>query len=188
MGNNSDNLDTEFSLFKPNTEEWKLIPGHENYMVSSQGRVRRCTKSKGGQTENPNGLMKPRVTRKGYVKIHIDGKNRRIAHLVLLTFKEPRPEGTVCCHLNDIGIDNRVFNLRWDTMKGNLDDLPFTQGTPRVGTGRPEVGEVARMPKHQRELDYLNELAANRGKKYKELYNNTPTKYDDPKDYRNAAE
>lgn len=42
--------------------------------------------------------------------------------LVLEAFVGPCPEGMECCHANDIGTDNNLTNLRWDTHKSNIED------------------------------------------------------------------
>lgn len=47
---------------------------------------------------------------------------RMVHHLVLEAFVGPCPPGMECCHENDIGTDNRLTNLRWDTHKSNIDD------------------------------------------------------------------
>jgi len=55
-----------------------------------------------------------------------------VHHLVLEVFVGPRPEGTVACHNNGDGYDNRVRNLRWDTRKANAAGTRFAMGCTAI--------------------------------------------------------
>ncbi len=58
------------------------------------------------------------------VRVPISGKRRtRFVHrLVLEAFCGPCPKGMVTRHLNDVGTDNRLENLKWGTHKENGED------------------------------------------------------------------
>ena len=110
-------------------EIFKYIPGYEGvYKVSNFGRVLRCDKNK---------FMKSTPTKHGYnfVGLCRNGvKKRRPVHqLVMEAFVGPRPKGLVCCHNNGIHHDNRLENLRYDSMYENAMD--------RIKHGRSLPGE-----------------------------------------------
>jgi hypothetical protein len=69
--------------------------------------------------------MKPQPCGPGrqYRKLRAGGNpNQRVDHMVLEAFVGPRPDGTECCHSNDIQSDNRLSNLRWATHRENCAD------------------------------------------------------------------
>jgi hypothetical protein len=99
-------------------EEWRAVPGVEQYLVSSEGRVAR--------------LMKTDPPSSRYVRINVrDAVGRLKAHLahvwVLEAFVGPRPPGALARHLNDVKDDNRLENLEWGTPVQNIEDA-FTNG------------------------------------------------------------
>lgn len=114
------------------TEVWKDIEGWEDrYQVSDHGRVRskdvhqvdrlgRSWRKKGtihGVHKKPNGYVYVNLSRGGR-------KQRRYVHqLVLETFVGPRPAGYEACHANGVRDDNRLSNLRWDTVSENRLDI-----------------------------------------------------------------
>lgn len=56
----------------------------------------------------------------------------KVAHLVLWAFVGPRPDGQEACHWNGVRHDNRLANLRWDTIAANRADSR-RHGTLPVG-------------------------------------------------------
>lgn len=115
-----------------NIERWKPVVGFEGlYEVSDQGRVkslaRTVTNSRGVAQEYEEKILGLEKEPRGYVRACLskDGKRtkRRVHVMVLESFVGPRPAGMVACHENDIGSDNRVENLRWDTQKGNIENM-----------------------------------------------------------------
>lgn len=113
-------------------EIWKPVVGWEgHYEVSDAGRVRsldvdrldkngRAWRKKGsihGQHAKPNGYI--------YVNLKSSPrKKRRYVHqLVLESFVGPRPDGHEACHDNGDRSDNRLENLRWDTISENRLDI-----------------------------------------------------------------
>lgn len=97
-------------------EEWRTIPGHTDYEVSSLGRVRsykRC---------GPDGipmLFSGRPDPTGYPRATVDGKLYYIHRLVALAWHGPRPDGMQIDHVNHQRNDNRPENLRYVTYDEN---------------------------------------------------------------------
>ncbi|MCV7100052.1 NUMOD4 motif-containing HNH endonuclease [Mycobacterium palustre] len=115
-------------------ERWLSIPGWEGfYEVSDLGRVRSVDRVIVHPISGPSALkgriLKQSPTSDGghLVVTLVDsiGGRRRVAkvhHLVLEAFVGPRPHGMESCHRNDIGTDNSLTNLRWDTRSSNVRD------------------------------------------------------------------
>lgn len=113
-------------------EQWRDIPTWETrYQVSDQGRVRSKdirTTDKNGRKWNKTGTIHgTHKKRNGYVYVNLKAaprKQRRYVHqLVLEAFVGPRPEGAEACHNNGNRADNRLENLRWDTVSENRLDI-----------------------------------------------------------------
>lgn len=117
---------------QPTNEQWRDIPEWEGlYQVSDLGRVRSL------DTIKTDSLGRPRPGRgrslsadtkpNGYVYVNLKDKprkRRRYVHqLVLEAFVGPRPEGHEACHVNGERGDNRLTNLRWDTISENRLDI-----------------------------------------------------------------
>lgn len=101
-------------------EEWRALPGYEGYEVSNFGRVRSYKKYK-------RPVILRQKQKDGYRFVCLVGRDgtspyRPVHHLVLETFVGPRPTGMETRHLNDVGIDNRLENLRWGTKTENQAD------------------------------------------------------------------
>ena len=59
-----------------------------------------------------------------------------IHNLVLLAFVGPCPKGQTACHNNGVPKDNRLSNLRWDTVSNNMKDK-VRHGTQTRGESHP---------------------------------------------------
>ena len=112
-------------------EQWRPITGYKGaYEVSDQGRVRSVTRTittAHGRTRTYKGQIKEPTVRDGgrlVVSLQVDGQARArlVSHLVAEAFLGERPQGMVVCHNNGNPADNRLGNLRYDTMAGNMHD------------------------------------------------------------------
>lgn len=96
-------------------EEWRPIPGHEDYMISNLGRIM----GKGGW------LLRSALRSYGgrkYIHVILDGKTERVHRLVALAYLEnddPERKREVH-HKNHITTDNRAVNLEWCDRSYNL--------------------------------------------------------------------
>lgn len=93
-------------------EEWKVIPGYEDYEVSSLGRIKRGER-----------ILKHGINRGGYehIKLSIDGiiHHKRVHTLVATTFI-PNPENEKeIDHKDGNKRNNSVQNLEWSNRNKN---------------------------------------------------------------------
>lgn len=84
---------------------------HLDILVGTDGTIYK----KDNRKSKPTYELTQGETRKGYVRVYIDGKYYSVHRLVLETFVGPCPEGKTCDHINRIHNDNRLDNLRWVT-------------------------------------------------------------------------
>ena len=100
-------------------EVFKEVPGYEGrYLISDYGRVYSAVSGKMLTLCNYN---------KGHRSVTLfsaEGKPRTygVHILVMKTFKGEPPEGTIICHINGDGSDNRLANLYYGTYKDNRND------------------------------------------------------------------
>jgi hypothetical protein len=99
-------------------EKWLPVVGYEGlYEVSDHGRVWSIRRQQ---------FLKPQFHPKnGKLTVTLPGNPRQhkyIHHLVLEAFVGPCPAGKEACHFNDVGTDNKLTNLRWDTRSANKID------------------------------------------------------------------
>src|SRR5689334_10373035 len=107
--------------------EIREIEGFPGYRVSTEGVVESCWTR--GFNPKLTGTWKPLkggITRgRRYVWLFDQQRDRHIRYvheIVLSTFIGPKPSGMEACHENDVGLDNRLSNLRWDTPAANDED------------------------------------------------------------------
>jgi NUMOD4 motif/HNH endonuclease len=140
-------------------EIWLPVVGWEGrYEVSSRGRVR-------GIGTRSRGIRKPHPSKEGYAQVCLyerpgKTKNMLIHSLVSAAFLGPLPTGKVCCHNDGDRWCNHLFNLRYDSHKGNSADMALH------GTNMP--GEL----NHQAKLtdDAVRQILALKGSKgYREI-------------------
>lgn len=96
----------------------KRIEGYPDYLISDCGVIYSFVRNK---------FLRPDIIKPGgYLRVGLtnqDGRKRFLVHvLVLENFLHKRPEGLVACHNNGDPADNRIENLRWDTVSSNVRD------------------------------------------------------------------
>jgi len=114
-------------------ERWASIPGYEGfYEVSNLGRARGVDRIDARGRRWPGRILSPGMDRYASIGLWRDGKPKTvyIHSTVLLAFVGPRPEGMDACHNDGDATNNRLDNLRWDTVSENRLD------TVRHGTHR----------------------------------------------------
>lgn len=149
----------QFELDLVTEEEWRPIPGNENYLVSNKGRVKGVF----------SGAILAQQNKCGYLRVGlcIPGTGRRKAkvtktvhRLVALAFI-PNPESKPHInHINGIKHDNRAENLEWVTcgenirhawktglMKARIGPSPLTQGERHWGSffKEADIREIHRL-------------------------------------------
>lgn len=115
-------------------ETWKDIDGCPGYQVSNLGRVRSFWKRTGTPPwalwDTPQRILRAwGETRKSggcYLFVNLGtGKTAvRIHKLVADAFLGPCPNGMEICHNDGDSTNNRANNLRYDTRRGNMMDVP----------------------------------------------------------------
>lgn len=102
-------------------ENWKKIPGYEDYSVSNLGRVRRDTYSKASE---PGRILKPAENHAGYLR-HILSKSGKVKQmflhrLVALAFLPNQGEKSQVNHIDGNKKNNNLENLEWVTFSENI--------------------------------------------------------------------
>lgn len=110
-------------------ERWKQF--HEGkskiYFISDYGRIK-SVKKKTDKAMIIKQRLKKHIKKKDgtlherlYVKISVNGKlvNKGVSRLVAEAFIPNSDNLPVVAHINNNPLDNRVFNLRWDSYAGN---------------------------------------------------------------------
>ena len=108
-------------------EIWKQIKGYEGiYQVSNYGRVKsleRFVKTNGsGVRPIRERILKPRVTKNGYVVASLSSKTFNVDRLVLETFY-PIDEKMHTMHIDNDRTNNKLSNLKWGTRKENMQQM-----------------------------------------------------------------
>jgi len=121
------------------SETWRPIPGWEGYYEASDlGRIRSMTRRVPGRRPSgqavPGRVLKLVPGKDGYLTVTLCragiGKPGRVHRLVLLAFTGAPPLGLVGCHNDGDRMNNRLDNLRWDTLAANSQDAVL-HGTNR---------------------------------------------------------
>lgn len=123
------------------SEKWKPIPGYVGYEASDHGRVR--SSRRGDHYLTPRRILRPGVSKtKGAPTALVvslmapDGRprTRRVHQLVMEAFVGPRPDGLVTCHWDGDFRNNRLDNLRYDTLSSNTLDSVRHGTHPRAAS------------------------------------------------------
>jgi hypothetical protein len=96
-------------------EEWKIIKDFENYEISDYGRLKK-------NYQKYFKIIKPNKHRNNYYRYNLWKNSKSVSKLchtlVMFSFEVPNPENKdTIDHVNRIGIDNRLINLRYATRK-----------------------------------------------------------------------
>ena len=136
------------------TENWKVIDGYPNYLISNLGRI------KSVQRVDRLG----RQVKECFMRISTSNGNRSIvtlsncngqktlavSSLVAKAFLGSNPDGLLVCHKNGNSKDDRESNLRYDTQAGNCADK-LKHGTYQygqlIGTSKLTEDDVAEIRK-----------------------------------------
>lgn len=134
----------------------KPIPGFDGYAVDSDGRVWSCHRP-AHMRHLPASWrpLKPHVAPHGYAQVTLfrDGRRhlRHVHSLVLLAWVGPPSEGQQACHNNGVRSDNRLANLRWDSVAANHADkrahgtMPLGEGHGHAKLSESQVAEIRRL-------------------------------------------
>ena len=125
-------------------EEWKIIPGFENYSASTLGRVRR---ERPGMNAKPGVIKKPQHNKKtGYYHLKVsgsEGKRSMSLHRIIATTWIPNPEAKKeVDHVDRDKANNSIANLRWCTRQENIINYAGYRGKGIIATS-PDGEEMA---------------------------------------------
>lgn len=114
------------------SERWLPVVGYEGlYEVSDQGRVKSLARTivrSNGKPHTVSGrIVKLIINSGGYPSAGLSRpgmkkKTLKVHRLVLEAFVGACPPGLIACHWNDEKEDNRLENLRWDSISANQYD------------------------------------------------------------------
>ena len=110
----------EEALASISDDDWKPIPGFENYRINVKGEI----------INRFGKLLKPGKLANGYTHVSLSNKDVKakhmyVHHLVWLTFKGEIPKGLMVCHKDTNRENNALDNLCVMTHKENL-NKPLT--------------------------------------------------------------
>ena len=109
-------------------ENWKDIKGYEGkYQVSDLGRVKSLKRyvfsNFGGKRLVRERILKPRITKNGYVVAALGYNNNKNVHRLVLETFCPIDEKMDTMHIDNDRTNNRLDNLKWGTRKENLQQM-----------------------------------------------------------------
>ena len=124
-------------------EQFKIIPGFENYSVSTNGRIRRETP---GSNAKVGVIKNAQVNKKtGYTHCKVsgsEGKRSVSIHRLVAEAFIPNPLGLrEIDHIDRNKENNHVHNLRWVTRRENMKNIIGKKALCRVLAYPPDGGE-----------------------------------------------
>lgn len=132
-------------------EVWKDVVGYEGlYQVSNYGRLksltRRCRIPSNKFISVPCERILVSDIINGYCKIHIckNGKAHKTSiHRIEMLAFTPNPNNKPCVdHIDGNRGNNCLYNLRWSTVKENMNNVVTTSKISKNRTGRPMPQET----------------------------------------------
>lgn len=133
-------------------EIWKDIPNYKGYyQVSSLGRVksldRTITYSNGKEVYTKGKIIKQSKDSHNRLRLILNKngtKKNYFAHsLVALSFIGEKPDNYIVAHCNGDNNDNRLSNLRYDTIKENSIDMYRHGG--KVSIGKLSIDDIMKI-------------------------------------------
>lgn len=129
-------------------EQWKDIEGYEGlYQVSNLGRIK-CIRVITGRdriTKCKNLILKPEITRTGYLRISLQYgiKSRKLIHRLVAESFIPNPNNLpeVNHRIGDKA-DNRASNLEWVTKSSNIKHAFAIGLKSNAGIKNPFFGKI----------------------------------------------
>lgn len=139
-------------------ETWRDIPGYEGlYQASTLGRVRsvdRYIKYSNGREVFTKGKMLSLTLSKGNGRLQVNlSKNGKVEKtrpyvLVMLAFVGECPDNMEICHINGVKTDDRLENLKYDTISENrIDNYRYGSKNNRGKLSIEEVLEIRKLYK-----------------------------------------
>lgn len=80
----------------------------------------------------------------GYGIVHVNGRARRLSHLILAEAGQARPPGTLALHSCDNPPCGNLRHLRWGSPQANMDDK-MRRGRYKNGRQKLSTEDLARM-------------------------------------------
>lgn len=125
-------------------EEWRTVPEHADYEVSSLGRVRSHKGRKDDGIPFTPRLLSIKPDRAGYPRTQLDKIHYNVHRLVAAAWLGPCPEGKEVDHINNIRNDNRPENIRYATRQENMAKIVRKLAT-ECPKGHPLSGDNLRI-------------------------------------------
>lgn len=125
--------------------EWRCVPNHPSFYVSSLGDVRRRINATHPERRQFH-VLKQQVDKDGYRRICLDGKKWAVSRLVYSIFNGELVDGLVVCHMDNDRSNNSAANLEQHTQAVNI--------SHKIAHGTHQIGD-----RHARSL-YTNEQAS----------------------------
>jgi len=137
-------------------EEFRLIPGYTNYVISESGRVFSL------KANSPRRLQ-PHQGPTGYLSVALCGNGKqkrfRVHQLVAASFWGPAPDGLEVNHKDANKLNNHWSNLEYVTHKENMEHAARNGKMSRPSTLRKlsfqDAEDIRRSPKSQPKLAKL---------------------------------
>ena len=143
-------------------EIWKVIPGFENYEISSHGRIKskkRTIIHRGTECVLPERFLKPHNNGKGYYSTDLikDKKLHKFyIHRLVATLFIPNPENKPWVnHLDNNPSNNHFDNLEWCTPQENVDWM-ITQGRWGINPERTKKSKESIIAKYAKPVIATN--------------------------------